>query len=159
MRPNDYESVAANYDRLETLALTRDPFTANCGYLWADKGGCTRRQFKWFDNREDLIHHLTRVELVRAGYGSSEAARIYAELLKVLLKVNSAGFTEPLREAINAVDWAFQIPWWGSVEQLVGGDTAIACQVVVQYLNESKSRICQSADEKRKFSKFLRSYL
>lgn len=114
----------------DDFAKFRNPLSARVGYHLGDNFGCAPCAFKWFDSVGELIAHILTVELPLCDYDEDERNYFHGRLDQVLRSADDEGLTEERRDSLNQVDWGFTMHWWGTLQDLLSGQTEFSREIL-----------------------------
>jgi hypothetical protein len=143
---------------VDNFAHFRDPMLATIGYHCDDSFGAAPCRFKWFGSTTELIEHIRHVELPLVCLGDRDLYEEYSgPLEQILHDVAATGFTEKLRESLNALDWGVTIDWWGSLEDLQLGELPFCRRLLNEFIASVGGASGVERGDIRAFSQIVRT--
>lgn len=133
---------------LGEAAMDRDPRKAPFGFF---SGGSfvmdSVRVFSWFESMDELASFLLEVEpRIYDIEEPSELASYQAKVLPLLTRLKANGFSEELREELNAVVSEFAvIDWWGKFGEITDGKTDFSRNLIENFLDPEEGQELQIA--------------
>lgn len=134
----------------------KDPLTAQVGYNYGDNRGCSICQFKWFDSVPEMLAHFANVELYPWLCSSADRSAARREVEQLVSCVLTKGLTEEARESFNQNGGGNLMLWWGSLADLMSGETAFSRELLNQFAQSHKIGNHVSDTDMPAFLKFLR---
>jgi hypothetical protein len=143
------------------VAMDRDPRKAPFGFF---SGGSfvldSARVFSWFENMDELVTFLLEVEpRIYDIEDLSELAAYQAKVSPLLDRLKANGFSEGLRQEVNAAVSEFTvIDWWGKFSEITDGKTDFSRNLIENFVDPDEGQELQVApDQMDDFVDYLKT--